>query len=79
MRLNVNSNAVVAFSNKLEKIGKSALPVAVRQTLNSVAFDAKKNTLLQTAGQSFTERRKNFFKATSRVSMAKGFEINYIN
>lgn len=42
MQLNVNTDATVALTNKLEKLHKSAFPVAVRSTLNSAAFDMKK-------------------------------------
>ena len=49
MILNVNTDAVVALTNKLEKLHRSAFPVAVRSTLNSAAFDMKKDTILKSA------------------------------
>jgi len=73
--LNINSDAAVSFTNKLEKMHRSALPVAVRGALNNVAFDVKKKTMPFMAKESFTERRKNFFRATSRVQLAKGFNL----
>ena len=72
---NINSDAAVVMTNKLEKLHRSALPVAVRQTLNRAAFDVKQITLLSTAKNTFEERRKNFFKAKSKVVKAKGFSI----
>lgn len=63
------------MTNKLEKLHRSALPVAVRNTLNSAAFDVKQRSLLSTTKKEFEERRKNFFKANSRVRKAKGFDI----
>jgi hypothetical protein len=76
MKLNINTDAVVIFTNKLEKIHRSALPVAVRASLNSAAFDVKKRTLLKETSESFTIRQKNFFKANSRVEQAQGFNMN---
>jgi len=75
IELNINNTANVAFSNKLERLSKSALPVAVRTTLNSAAFDVKKNTMPEQVSKTFTERRKTFFKANSRVEMARGFNV----
>jgi len=74
MILDINSKAVVVFTNKLEKIGRSALPVAIRTALNSAAFDVKKNTMPRSALR-FIHRTENFFKANSRVEMAKGWSI----
>lgn len=75
MQLNINNNAVVAYTNKLEKIHKSALPVAIRETLNSAAFDVKKNTMPDVAKKTFINRSPNFFKANSKVEKASGFNI----
>ena len=73
--LNVNTDEVVKYSNKLEKLHRSAFPIAIRGTLNNGAFDVKKNTMPVSAEKEFTIRRKNFFKANSRVNMAKGFNV----
>ncbi len=73
--LNVNTDEVVRYSNKLEKLHRSAFPIAIRGTLNNGAFDVKKNTMPASAEKEFTIRRKNFLKANSRVNMAKGFNI----
>jgi hypothetical protein len=75
LKLNINIDAVVKFTNILEKMHKSALPVAIRQTLNDAAFDVKKNTMPQTATSKFTQRQKNFFMANSRVEVATGFDL----
>lgn len=72
---NINTDAAVKFTNKLEKLHRSALPVAIRGTLNSAAFDVKKNTMPTEAKLAFEERNKAFFRATSRVQMAKGFSL----
>lgn len=75
MQLNINTNAAVIFTNKLEKLHRSALPSAIRGTLNKAAFDVKKTTMPAVAGETFKKRQPNFFKANSRVDMAKGFDI----
>jgi hypothetical protein len=76
MMININSDAVVVFTNKLEKMSRSALPYAIRQTLNTVAFDVKKNTMPKSADNEFENRSPNFFKANSRVDMATGNDID---
>jgi len=74
-QFNINSDKLVWFTNELEKMHRSKLPNAVRNTLNNAAFDLKKKQVLLSAKSEFTERRKNFFKASSRVERAKGFNI----
>jgi len=74
-QFNINTDAAVALTNKLEKLHRSGLPVAIRNTLNSAAFDVKKITMLMEASQVFTQRNKSFFKSKSKVMMAKGFNM----
>jgi len=76
MKLNINSDAVVKFTNQLEKMRKFDLPIAIRTTLNDAAFDVKKNTMPQTADAEFKKRQPNFFKANSKVESAQGFDVN---
>lgn len=74
--LNINTDAMVVHANRLEKISRSALPVAVRGSVNSAAFNVKQQTMPLTARNAFTQRNKTFFKANSRVVMATGFNVN---
>lgn len=74
--LNVNADALVKYANALEKIKKSALPVAVRGALNNAAFDVKQNTMPAKAAATFVQRSPKFFIANSKVQMAAGFEIS---
>lgn len=76
MKLDVNTKALIVFSNKLEKMSRSALPVAVRTALNSVAFDVKQNSMPTKVRNEFVRRENNFFKANSKVEMARGFDVN---
>jgi hypothetical protein len=75
MQIRIDTKEVIKFTNKLEKISRLALPMAVRGTLNSAAFDVKTNTMPKKAKDSFKERQPNFFKANSRVEKASGFDI----
>ena len=74
--ININNSAAVAFTNRLEKMRKSDLPVVINQTLNDAAFDVKQRTMPTSAKQNFTERNKSFFRSTSRVKKSSGFSIN---
>jgi len=76
IQLNIATTELVAYTNKLEKLHRSAFPNAVRTALNSVAFDVKQDTLLTSARKNFKKRKPNFFKANSRVNMAQGFDLN---
>lgn len=76
MELNINNDAVVKHTNTLEKMHRSALPLAIRNTLNTVAFDVKKNTMPASAEREFVTRAPNFFKANSRVEMARGWNVD---
>lgn len=76
MKLNINANAVVAHTLRLEKIGKYALPAAIRGTLNGAVFDVKTNTMLRTSAQAFVKRTTgDFFRANSRFENAKGNDV----
>lgn len=75
MRLDVNIDGAIQLTARLEKLNRSAFPVAVRSTLNDMAFEAKKNIPNQ-ASQKFTIRQKNLFKRFSGVEKAKGYSVN---
>ncbi|MFN8317156.1 MAG: hypothetical protein U0T32_11985 [Chitinophagales bacterium] len=75
MQLNINTDAIVKFTNVLEKMHKSALPNAVRGALNAAVFDIKTNTMPSSASKTFVNRQPNFFKANSRFENAKGSSI----
>jgi hypothetical protein len=68
--LDINTDAIVKLTNRLEKLGKTTLPNVVRKTLNDAAMDVKRVTMPK-ASNVFTHRQKNFFIATSRVEFAK--------
>lgn len=76
LSINVNTSAVVIFTNKLEKMKRSALPISVRNTLSRTAMDVKRVTMPEASEKHFVNRNKTFFKANSRVEFAKGWEVN---
>jgi hypothetical protein len=75
MRLNINTDEAVVFTNKLEQLASHALPTAIRGTLNDTAFKMKTSTMPKKAKAMFEERQPNFFKANSRVEVATGMDI----
>ena len=75
LQLDLNSDELVVHINRLEKISRKAMPKAIRGTLNSLAFDTKKDTFLDESKKDFTNRTKNFFKSNSGVQVAKGTDL----
>lgn len=76
MKIDVNTKEVINFTKKLDGLHKSKLPRAARNTLNTLAFETKKNSLQKEAKKTFTQRNKSFYRRFSRVKMAQGWEIN---
>jgi len=75
MEFNINTDAVVSFTNTLEKIGKTILPDVIRGTLNDAVYDVKTKTM-PAASDVFIHRQKNFFKANSKFEKSTGNNIN---
>ena len=74
--IDVNTKELIKFSKKLDKISKNALPRVVRNTLNEMAFDTKKRTLIEESNKAFTVRNKTFFKRFSKVKPSPLGKIN---
>lgn len=55
---------------------KSALPSAIRNTLNNAVYDVKTNTMPKSAKETFVNRSNNFFKSQSKFDKAEGFNVN---
>lgn len=73
--LDINTKVLEDYSKKLESLSRSALPVAVRESLNDCARDMKMNTLMKTSKDAFINRSPSFFKANSAYERAEGFSI----
>lgn len=74
--LNVNTTAIVKFTNRLEQMRRHDFPVAIRGTLNRAAFDVKQRTMPASFEEHFVRRNPNFAKANSRVQMAQGLQVS---
>lgn len=70
----VNTDQSIKLTSKLERLNRSAFPSAVRNTLNTAAFEMKKE-IPKTASKKFITRQKGFFKRMSLVDKAKGFDL----
>lgn len=74
--ININADATVVYAAKLESMSRSALPIAVRRTLNSAVLDVKSNTMIAQSDKAFKKRKPSFFRATSAAEMAQGLDIS---
>lgn len=72
----VNATELIKFTKKLESIHKSKHPNAVRNTLNTMAFNTKKNRILPEAKRGFNVRKPNVYKVFSTVEKAEGWNVN---
>lgn len=68
-------DAVIRHTVRLQRMGKSDLPVVVRQTLNKAAYNVKTDTMPRRS-DAFIHRKPTFFKANSRVEQAKGLVVS---
>jgi len=76
MTLDVNTNEVTRFTKQLQRMHKSDFPLAVRGTLNDLAFDQKTKEMMIAAGKMFTLRNPSFIKSHSGVIKADGWNVN---
>lgn len=73
--MNVNTDAAIILTAKLERLNKSAFPSAVRSSLNDAAFHQKKSELLDSAKKNMTVRNPAFFRKFTGVKRATGFDV----
>jgi len=78
MEFNINTHEVVEITNKLEKLHKSAMPIAVRETLNEAAVMGRLEMIKQFKEKDeFTIRKPNFINVHSKFNKSKNtFDIN---
>jgi len=74
--MNVNTDAAIILTAKLERLNKSAFPNAVRSTLSDAAFEMKKSNILDSAKQNMKVKNPAFFKRFTGVKRATGFDVN---
>lgn len=75
-RLNVNTDAAIILTAKLERLNKSAFPSAVRSSLNDASFAMKKKEILGSAKLNMKVRNPSFFRKFTGVKRATGFDVN---
>jgi len=73
---NVNTEAVIGLTAKLERLNKSAFPSAGRSTLNDGAFKMKGKNILDSAKKNMDVKNPTFFKRYTGVKKANGFNVN---
>lgn len=73
--LTIDADEVIKLTNKLEKVHRSALPSAIRNTLNNSAFEVKNQIPIQ-GKKKFITRNKGFLRSFSTVDKASGFNVD---
>lgn len=73
-QFDVNNDAAIALTAKMETLHRSAFPVAVRGTLNDAAFKTK-SLVPKAANAKFTVRQRSLFRKFIVVNKAKGFDL----
>lgn len=79
MNIKLDTTDLKKFSQQLKSLSKTAMPVAVRQTLNDAAYDVKENSMPKKAGATFKKRQPNFFIANSKVVQATGLKVDLMS
>ena len=72
MSVTINHIAITEQIARLKTLHRSALPLAIRGTLNDAVYNVKTVTMPNTA-KVFKKRQPNFFKANSKFEKATGF------
>jgi len=73
----INAKEIVSFTNRLERMHKSVLPVSIRGALNDAAFIDKTKFIGERFGENFEQRRSGFIRShTSFNKSPNTFDIN---
>ena len=77
MKLDVNTDASIVLTAKLEKLHRSAFPSAVRNTLNDLAFDMKRKEIPTSFKSNFKSKKGtlSFVRKLIQVEKANGFDV----
>lgn len=75
MTLIINSKEFATVANKLDRLSRSDLPIAVRSTLNNMAFRMQKSELRESARKEFDYTRTNIVQNLSYATKAQGFNM----
>ena len=75
MRIKIKSNDIAIMANRIDRMHKSDLPIAVRSTLNNMAFRMQKTEIAKSAERTFDYKRTNVVRNLSYATKATGFDI----
>ena len=75
-QMNVNTDAAIILTAKLERMHRSAMPNAIRSSLNDAAFEMKKKNILGSAKLNMKVKNAMFFKKFTGVNKATGFNVD---
>lgn len=73
--LDIDNSALRGHTKAMQDLHRSVVPNSVRGSLNRAALDVKQVTMPKTS-KTFKHRAPTFFKATSKVSFATGYDIS---
>jgi hypothetical protein len=75
--ITVDAKGILELASSLTEVHRAAFPNAVRFSLNDLAFDVKKNTLMPSIHNTdMTIRSESFFRKYSGVEKATGWDIS---
>lgn len=73
--LRIQADDIAIMANNLDRIHRSAFPVAVRNTLNNMAYKMQQKEIAKSAENFFDYKRTNIVRNLSRFSKAQGFDV----
>lgn len=71
VQFNVNTDATIILTAKLERLNKTAFPSAVRASLSDAAFYMKQSGISNSANKNMTVRNRTVFKKFTGVEKAR--------
>lgn len=76
MTIKIKSDEIAIMANRLDKMSRSDFPIAVRSTLNNMAFRMQKVEISKSAEREFDYKRTNIVSNLSWATKASGFNIS---
>jgi hypothetical protein len=77
MKVSINTKELELYKKRLDKMGRSDFPLAVRGALNETAFQNKTKDLKNEFNEDFTIRRRTFLPSHSAFNRCQNtFDIN---
>lgn len=77
MIISIDTKQLESYKKRLEKMGRSDFPLAVRGALNETAVEMRTQSMPKQFNENFIIRRKTFLKSQSGTNFCKNtFDIN---